>query len=419
MSEANLLLALDLGTTTLAGRLLAADGTVLAEAQAYNPQRVFGADIIRRLEAALNGEGAQLQRLLVAGMREVIDRLLAETGLPRTAIAAAAAAGNPGISYLLRGLPVDSILFPPHRPREVKGLLLDLPSVGLDLPVPLYLFPLVSGYVGGDLVAFIYGLDADSASHVPHTACRLVIDIGTNGEIALFKGGRWLATSVAAGPAFEGGEIGCGMAARPGAVEGVEIAGDSLRLRVIGGGMPQGLCGSGLVSAVAAARDGGLLDTAGTLVDPQTVPTNLARYIVDTPDGRALRLYRDADVDLLLTQEDIRNFQLAKAALRAGIDCLLQRAEMDAEDIRQVVVSGAFGLSLSPQVLKRIAMLPKGMIDRVFFSPGGALAGISRFLQSQNSLYQVQALADAIRPYPLSGTPAFEKAFLRGIDFKN
>lgn len=248
MSEANLLLALDLGTTTLAGRLLAADGTVLAEAQAYNPQRVFGADIIRRLEAALKGEGAQLQRLLVEGMRDLIDRLLADASVPRKAIATAAAAGNSGISYLLRSLPVDSILFPPHRPEERQGVFLDPPATGLDLPVPLYLFPLVSGYVGGDLVAFLYGEDS-----VLPLSSRLFIDIGTNGEIALLKDGRWLATSVAAGPAFEGGEIGCGMAARPGAVEGVEIAGDSLRLRVIGGGAPQGICGSGLFSAVASS----------------------------------------------------------------------------------------------------------------------------------------------------------------------
>ncbi len=284
--------------------------------------------------------------------------------------------------------------------------------MGFDLPVPLYLFPLVSGYVGGDLVAFLHAEGQGPAG-------SLYIDIGTNGEMAIFAGSRWWATSVAAGPAFEGGEIACGMAARPGAVEAVAVAGDRLRLRVIGGGVPRGLCGSGLLSAVAAALDGGLLDAGGAILPAASISTNLSRYIVDAPGGRALRLYRDAAVDLLLTQEDIRNFQLAKGALRAGIDCLLERAGLVSNDVRQVVVTGAFGLSLPPADLKKVAMLPAGMIDKVRFSPGGALAGVGRFLAAAENVQQVQALADAIQPYPLSGTPAFEKAFLRGLEFRN
>ncbi len=207
------------------------------------------------------------------------------------------------------------------------------------------------------------------------------------------------------------------MTARAGAVEGVAVVGDALRLRVIGGGAPRGVCGSGLAAAVAAAREGGLIDAAGTLVDPGAVPTNLARYLVTTPAGRALRLYRDAAVDLLLTQEDLRRFQLAKGAVRAGIDCLLQRAGVRAGALRQVLVTGAFGLSLPAGILKRVAMLPADMVDKVRFSPGGALAGVCRCLLVPDGPKRAQALASAIRPYPLSGTPAFEKAFLQGLDF--
>lgn len=149
MSGGGLRLALDLGTTTLAGRLLGADGTCLAEAKGENPQRAVAADVIRRLEASLRGEGGRLQALLVEGVEALLAELLRQSGASRQEIGLAAAAGNPAVSYLLRGLPVESILFPPHRPAEGDGLFLDPSSLGLALPCPLYLFPLVSGYVGG------------------------------------------------------------------------------------------------------------------------------------------------------------------------------------------------------------------------------------------------------------------------------
>ena len=154
-----LLLALDLGTTCLAGRLVDASGAVLAEARRDNPQRSLGADILTRMQRASEGAGRQLQALLVEGMASVTAELLAMAGCPSGAVVAAAAAGNPGISYLLRNLPVDSILFPPHRARQNSLASLPLTPVNIGVDVPLQLFPLASGFVGGDLVAFLYGLD--------------------------------------------------------------------------------------------------------------------------------------------------------------------------------------------------------------------------------------------------------------------
>lgn len=413
----DLLLALDLGTTTLAGRLLLADGTVVAEAQIANPQAQLGADVIRRLEAALGGEGERLQRLLTGGVEKLIGELLRRSGEERGAITAAAAAANPAITYLLRRLPPAEILFPPHRPKSGQGGVIDPAALGLDLPVPLYLFPLVSGYVGGDLVAFLYGFEANHSSLLTPDSSRFFLDIGTNGEMALFTGKGWWTTSVAAGPAFEGGGVACGMPALAGAIEGVAVAGDRLELQVIGGGAPQGVCGSGLAAAVAAAREAGLLDPRGTFVPPAEVATNLARYLIATAEGPALRLYRDATIDVRLTQEDVRQFQLAKGAVRAGAQCLLQRCGLEPEELGEVVVTGAFGFSLPPAVLKKVAMLPAGMIDKVSFVPGGALTGIGRLLRAAQGPAEVENLAAALRPFPLSGTPAFEKAFLTSLDF--
>jgi uncharacterized 2Fe-2S/4Fe-4S cluster protein (DUF4445 family) len=416
MSEANFLFALDLGTTTLAGRLIDRNEVVLAEAKLSNPQRELGSDVIRRLEASLTGEGAHLQALLVSGIEALFSELLAQAGCSRADISAAAAAGNPAISHLLRNLPVEALLFPPHRPRERAGVFLDPADLGIDLPVPLYLFPLVSGYVGGDLVAFLYGEESGASPLTPHPS-RFFLDIGTNGEMALFDGQGWLTTSVAAGPAFEAGEISCGMAVQPGAVASVRLEGDSLRLSVIGGGPPRGICGSGLAAVVAAALDGGLIDRRGNIVEAGEVATNLARHIADTPSGRALSLYRDAAFELLVTQQDIRNFQLAKGALKAGAECLMARAGLDSDRIGEVVVTGAFGFSLAPEVLKRVALLPPNMVDKVRFAAAGALAGVCRLLIDPSGPVKVQRLADVLKPYPLSGTPAFEEAFVASLDF--
>jgi uncharacterized 2Fe-2S/4Fe-4S cluster protein (DUF4445 family) len=409
-------LALDLGTTTLAGRLLACDGAVLAEATLPNPQRVMGADILRRLEASLQGEGSKLQRLLVDGCNALLVELLRKSGLGRTGLTAAAAAGNTAISHLLCNFPVNAILFPPHRPHERHGEYLDPAFLGLDLPVPLYLFPAISGYVGGDTVAFLYGCKDLSFPRLMSHAPRLFIDLGTNAEIALFDGQDWWVTSAAAGPAFEGGNIACGMAAQPGAVYGAQIEGEMLRLQVIGDGRPQGICGSGLLAVVAAALEGGLIDHSGRIVAPAEVPTNLARYIVDTSDGRLLRLYRDATIELLLSQDDIRQFQLAKGAVHAAVLCLLQRSGLAAEEIAEAVITGALGFAMAPEVLKKVALLPPAMVDKAHFLPGGALAGIGRFLREKDAAI-VRQFSAALKPFPLSGTPRFEEAFIDSINF--
>jgi uncharacterized 2Fe-2S/4Fe-4S cluster protein (DUF4445 family) len=422
-AEGGVLLALDLGTTTLAGRLLAAGGAILAEASLANPQRLLGADILRRLEASLAGEGARLQRLLVDGIEALLTELLRQSGRERGEITAAAAAGNTAISHLLCQLPVESILFPPHRPRERHGDYVDPAALGLDLPVPLYLFPAVSGYVGGDTVAFLYGLEGFCPSHLTPPALpslplapRLYIDLGTNAEIALFDGQNWRVTSAAAGPAFEGGNVACGMAAQPGAVCGVRSDGEKLHLTVLGGGPPRGICGSGLLAAVAAALEGGLIDTGGRIVAPGEVPTNLSRHIVETPAGRALRLYRDASGELLLSQDDIRQFQLAKGAVHAAVLCLLERSGLAPDALAEVVISGALGFAIDPKALKKVALLPSPMVEKAHFLPSGALAGVGRFLHEQDAA-NLRRFAGQLKPFPLSGTPRFEELFLRSLIF--
>lgn len=400
-------LALDLGTTTLAGRLVDDTGVVLAEAQRPNPQRVLGTDILARLQQAAEGAGGRLQALLLKGLQQLINELLAQAESPPAAVAAVAAAGNPGISYLLRNLPVEQILAPPHRPQHNRLTVLPPHLVDIGLTVPLQLFPLVSGFVGGDLVAFLFGLDSPE----PGTVC---IDIGTNGELALWTGACWWVTSAAAGPAFEAGDIVCGMPAGPGAVVDVQLIDDRLQLQVLAGGRPRGLCGSGLAGLIGVLVEGGLIDAGGRIRDPDEVDSNLSRYL----DGRGnLCFYRDAAGALCLAQADVRNFQLAKGALRAGLEVLLERAGLDEQSLRALFITGAFGTALSAASLKKVALLPAGMVDKTLFVPNGVLTGLTRYLTSSDGVERLRSLMTEIRSFPLSGTPAFEKRFLDSLEF--
>jgi uncharacterized 2Fe-2S/4Fe-4S cluster protein (DUF4445 family) len=403
-------IALDLGTTTLAGRLFTAAGELLAESQIANLQREEGADILGRLQVAHDDGGERLQSLLVRALRSLVSELLADAGCPADSVVSAAAAGNPGMSCLLQNLPVRSLLFPPHKPPNKELVSIPPGKLGLGFPVPLELFPLATGFVGGDLVSCLVGLqDAPVGT--------LLLDLGTNAELALWDGERWWVTSAAAGPAFEGGNIDSGMIMADGAVTDVRLVDDRLQLIVVGKGPPRGLCGSGLAALVAAARQGGLIDATGRILSADEVETNLGRYLEAQNGAGAICFHRDAGGELLLTQEDVRNFQLAKGAVRAGIDVLLERGGFSPKGVSQVLVTGALGTALSVEVLKRVALLPEAMLDKTSFIANGVLAGLQAYLIDGDGKQRLNSLMTTMQPFPLSGTPAFERLFLTRLEF--
>jgi uncharacterized 2Fe-2S/4Fe-4S cluster protein (DUF4445 family) len=403
-------LALDLGTTTLSGRLFAGSGEVLADYQIANPQREEGADILMRLQRAHEGAGGKLQDLIVEGLRVLIKKLLSLSGGSAPDVGSVVAAGNPGMSCLLQGLPVSSLLFPPHKPPCRELTFLPVEEVDIGMTEALHLFPLVSGFVGGDLVACLLALPEVQ----PGT---LLIDVGTNAELSLWDGTNWLVTSAAAGPAFEGGNVGSGMIMAEGAVTDVSLAGDRMQLSVAGGGPPRGLCGSGLAALVAAARQGGLIDVTGRIRSAAEVETNLSRYLVERQGSWAIRFYHDAHGELLLHQDDLRNFQLAKGAVRAGTEVLLDRGGFTPEGVSQVLVTGALGTALPIEVLKRVALLPEAMLDKTSFIANGVLAGLQAYLTATDGQQRLAELTNSMQAFPLSGTPAFERLFLTSLEF--
>jgi uncharacterized 2Fe-2S/4Fe-4S cluster protein (DUF4445 family) len=403
-------IALDLGTTTLAGRLLSGSGELLAEGQLANPQRGEGADILVRLQRAYDHGGERLQSLLVDALRSLVLELLSKAGCKADCIVSVAAAGNPGMSCLLQNLPVASLLFPPHKPPYKDLLRIPCRELDLGVPSPLELFPLAAGFVGGDLVACLTGLKKVQSG-------TLLIDIGTNAELALWDGRRWWLTSAAAGPAFEGGNIDSGMILADGAVTDVLLKNDRFQLTVAGNGRPGGLCGSGLAALVAVLRQGGLIDSTGRIRSVGEVETNLNQYLVEQDGEWAIRFYHDAQGELLLTQGDLRNFQLAKGAVRAGTQVLLERGGFAPEEVSQVMVTGALGTALPVEVLKMVALLPEPMLDKTSFIANGVLAGLQAYLVDIDGERRLSSLMETLQPFPLSGTPTFERLFLDNLEF--
>ena len=416
-SSERLALAVDLGTTTIAASLLdLAGGARLAAAGALNPQRDFGADVVSRLDAACASADA-LQRmasLVNAELERLAGELLKSAGKSWESLATVAVAANPAMEHLLLGLPVTSLAFPPYRPVFSSGRTINTRDFGWGRGVEAFIFPLPGGFVGGDLVAFLF---ASGESLHPSQGARLFLDMGTNGEIALVDKDRIFATSAAAGPAFEGGNLACGMAALPGALSAVAFDGDKITLNSIGGHPPLGICGSAVIDTIAGLVRNGVLDTAGRLRDAAEIPSNLANRLTAVAGEPVFVLYRDAQRLIYLSQQDVRQVQLAKAALRAGIEVLLERSGICWESVLDVVLTGSFGARLAPEELKNIGILPGKMVEICSFVREGALAGVERAIATPGGWEAVDRLAAAIKVIPLSGTPAFEKHFLEQIDF--
>jgi uncharacterized 2Fe-2S/4Fe-4S cluster protein (DUF4445 family) len=237
---------------------------------------------------------------------------------------------------------------------------------------------------------------------------NLFLDIGTNGEIILALNGRLLGCSTAAGPAFEGASIVQGMPALPGAIEAIELDGDRIECAVVGGGAPRGLCGTGLVSAVAALRRCGAIDPSGRLADANE---GLSDRLEGEATSRRFRL-ATADDDVSLYQSDIREYQLAKAAVRAGIEILLQHAGVEPSAIDQVLVAGGFSQSLSPRDLVETGFLPPIAPECVRFVGNTAAAGARNVLMDRALLEAADRLAERVSYVELSGLADFDKLFI-------
>ena len=397
-------LAVDLGTTNVAAALVdLCTGHLLGSKTITNPQVVFGADVISRLGYALKGEAQrrEIQRAAVAGIRELADSL---TGGVSSRIAEVAVVGNTVMQHLLLGQSIESLSRAPYNPSVLEATEIAAADLGLCFApdAVLYCAPNVAGFVGGDHLSALL----DVAAKTP-TGKWAMLDIGTNTEIALCVGGKISSVSCASGPAFEGGKLTCGMRASPGAIDRVVIN-DTVEISTIGGRPPTGICGSGVLSLVASLKRADIVDGRGRMKLGH-------RLVRERGSSREFVLRDDEDPAILpvvFTQNDVRAVQLAKAAIRAGLDILLSSAGLDASDLDRVLIAGAFGRFVNIEDAFLIGLLPGLPPDRVAQVGNSAGAGVCRLVACAGARREVAAMARQIRYLELALEPTFQKTFV-------
>jgi uncharacterized 2Fe-2S/4Fe-4S cluster protein (DUF4445 family) len=372
-AEAPLLgLAVDMGTTKLAAYLVDLEsGETLASAGAMNPQIAYGEDVMARIAYAMEAteRARELQSVLVEGLNALAGSLCARAGCDRAAVVEAVLVGNTCLHHLALGLPVSSLGLAPYVPVLSDAYDLKARDLGLDLApgADVHFFPNIAGFVGADHVAMVLATDI-------HQAGRTIVglDIGTNTEIVLATGDRLLSCSCASGPAFEGAHIRDGMRAAPGAIERVRLTGDQVAYQTVDGAPPAGICGSGILDGVAEMLRAGVLRASGALVagsHPRVRGSGRPAEFLLVPAGE-----RGAPRDVAITRKDVNEIQLAKAAIRAGIEVLLEEAELEVTQVERVVVAGAFGTYLDVGSAVAIGMFPPLPLER--FAQVGNAAGM-------------------------------------------
>jgi uncharacterized 2Fe-2S/4Fe-4S cluster protein (DUF4445 family) len=419
-------IAFDLGTTTVVATLLdLATGTPLAVASMLNKQQPFGADVITRISAIMMEPGAidTLARLARETLAELTAEVCAEAGVDAREVCEVALAGNATMTHIALGIDPEPLGVAPFimTARQLPEVLAE---ADLGLPVHprarAFMFPAFGAYVGGDITAGLLasGMDRDSRT-------RLFVDIGTNCEIVLGNRDWLLATAAPAGPAFEGAAIRCGMRAAPGAIEVVSMTPDGLDLKVIGDAEPAGLCGSGLVDAVASLVGVGLLDRSGRFVpepDALALAPGLAGRLTTLGQERVFVLHwlaepGDVTRSIYLSQRDVRELQFAKAAIATGWNILVEEAGLAPGDIQQVLLAGSFGSYLSPGNAIKLGLVPRLPVLRVVSAGNVAGEGAKMALLSVRERAGALALQEEVRYVELSDRADFNDAFVDQLQF--
>ncbi len=421
-------IAFDLGTTTVVATLLdLSTGTPMAVSSMLSKQQPFGADVISRISAVMLEPGNldRLTELAHSSLSELVTEICDEAGVDRYDVYEVALAGNATMTHLALGIDPEPLGVAPFilSARLLPEILASDIGVQVHPRARAVVFPAFGAYVGGDITAGLLASGMNRDARV-----RLFIDIGTNCEIVLGSRDWLLATAAPAGPAFEGAAIRCGMRAADGAIEGVVLeSGTSagVSLKIIGDCEPVGLCGSGLVDAVASLVAVGLLDRSGRFV-----PEDVAAQIAPGLAGRLTMLGNErvfvlhwrgepGDVadSIFLTQRDVRELQFAKAAIASGWNVLLEEARLTAADVQQVLLAGSFGSYLSPASAIKLGLVPKIGVMRVVSAGNVAGEGAKMVLLSVRERAAALALLEEVRYVELSDRPDFNDSFVEQLQF--
>ena len=374
-------LAIDIGPTTVVCYLLdGVTGKLLSQESCMNPQSQFGADVISRIQHSLDGNGEILSRCIRNALRELTEKVCKKVDISPEAIGTAAIVGNTAMHHLLLNIDPKPLVTPPYMPAVFEAIEKEKARI----------LPNIAGFVGGDTVGCMVSTRFDRQE-----ALTLLIDIGTNGEMVLGNKNCRIACSTAAGPAFEGAKISCGMRGAEGAVDHVWLEEGEIRYHVIGDTRPKGLCGSGLLDLVAVLLDTEILDESGYLED------------------KAFTLCEN----VTLTQKDIREVQLAKAAIRAGIELLAENLGVEVADIQRVCLAGAFGNYMNPASACRIGMIPPVLLEKIEPIGNAAGEGAKLCALSRAEFAYSQRLARETQFLELASLPNFQDCYVDALEF--
>ena len=397
--------AVDIGTTTVVGYLMdGRTGQILATESRINPQSQYGADVIMRSNYALEHGVSYLSDCIRGCLQEILDALAGDQKISRGDIYLVSIVGNTCMHHLLLGLSPNSLSHAPYNP--VIRQLLTLDAKDLDLTIQergqVILLPNIAGFVGADTMGCMLSTRPDQDDQI-----SLMIDIGTNGEMVMGSRKALVTCSTAAGPAFEGAKIECGMRGAKGAVDHVKYENGTWSYTTVGGEKAVGICGSGLIDLVAAMRQAGLIDESGYL----ELEDGGNRFVLvpESESGNGKPVY--------LSQKDIREVQLAKAAIAAGITLLRQELNLQEDQIDKVYIAGAFGNYMDPASACRIGLIPMGLKEKIIPIGNAAGEGAKIALLNRDQLKAAAALSESIGFVELATSPDFQDCFVDELEF--
>lgn len=410
-------IVIDIGTTTLAMLLLDAQGEVLSDWTGLNPQRKYGADVISRIEKAGRGQKQELtnsiRREILAGMTALCSTDSGTETNGQTTVSRVVIAGNTAMQHLFAGYPVDglgSYPFQPYRTELISGTLTEFyPALPGPLGMAEYvLMPCISAFVGGDIMAGMLEAEQQEAAETLREENYrrgkwLLLDVGTNGEMVLYSDGIYFTASTAAGPVFEGGNISWGTGSIAGAIDHVWAEEGELRFTTIGGKAPVGICGTGLIESMAALRQIGILDRDGLLKG----------Y---TEKGYVLARNRAGEM-ITITQEDVRQFQLAKAAIRTGIEILCKTAGIGVQKLDRVYLAGGFGTRLDTAKSCEIGLLPRIVRKKCQAIGNTSLKGCRIYCMEERAGEILKEMQEKSRNVTLALEESFQKQYLEYMQF--
>lgn len=395
-------IAVDIGTTTIAIQLLSLKTRKpLATYTSINHQRIYGADVISRIKAASEGKADAMRKSVQQDLTKGIRSIVMDSGILPENVKELTIAGNTTMIHLLMGYDCKSLGEFPFTPVKTELIEDTYENVLNDhfLTARIRILPGISTFVGGDIVAGLYTCDIDCSEEY-----SLLIDLGTNGEIALGNRDKIIVSSTAAGPAFEGGNITWGIGSIEGAISGISITEQGPIIRTINEKAPTGICGTGIIETVSELLREKLVDETGCLDED---------YF---DDGYPLAKNNEG-TDIVLTQKDIREIQLAKSAVRAGIETLFLRYGIEKDDVSHVYLAGGFGYKLDCQKAINIGMIPPEFADKIEAIGNSSLGGSTKCLLEKNGAQRMTAIGSSAIEINLSADKDFNDFYVENMLF--